>query len=121
MSWVVAMVLVLLVGCIFFSPRLLCLALAQSRKTSCDPTRDGRCHAYILAGYKGNGDNDLLWHTRVHAREFLRSAGSTGASTTQMKALYREFPRAYPEPCDGSSFSDWLNTLRSRAVAVHKG
>ena len=118
MSWVVLLVLA---GYMFFLARLLWMAFGRTRKTPREPTRAGQCLLCILAGAKGDCDHDLLWQTQVPALEFLRSAGSAGASVIRMKELYSEFARAYPELCDGSNFSQWIDTLQSGAVAVQKG
>lgn len=120
MSWTVLFVLMVLAGYMAFLARLLWIAFGQPRKTTREPARAGWILTRILAGNRRDCDDDLVWQTQVPALEFLRSAGSAGASVARMKDLYGEFARAYPELCDGSNFSDWIDTLQSAAVAVQK-
>jgi hypothetical protein len=121
MSCIALTVLVLLAGYMFYVARLLWIAFGQAREKPIEPLRAGLSLPHILADDREDCDYDMLWYTQVPALEFLRSAGSTGVSIARMTEFYREFARAYPELCDGSNFSDWLEALQSAEVAVHEG
>lgn len=121
MSCVALIVLVLLAGYMFFLARLLWTAFHRSREEPSEPPRAGGCLRCILAADREDRDYNLLWHTQVPALEFLRSAGNSGVPMARMTEIYHQFARAYPELCDGSNFSDWLDTLQSAEVAVRKG
>lgn len=75
----------------------------------------------VLTDDCGDCDYYLLWETQQPALEFLRSAGSRGATAARMTEFYRNFVRLYPELCDGSSFADWLAALEEADVIACEG
>jgi len=111
-------VLVLLAGYMCYVARRFWIGFGQAWHKPGRPSRAGLSLTYVLAD-RGDCDYDLLWATQTPALEILRSAGSGGASIARMAKLYREFARTYPELCDGSNFSDWIEALQNAEVAVH--
>jgi hypothetical protein len=118
MSWAVLAVTLLVLGYVFYVARLVWIALERTYQKLSPAPHAGQSLIFILTGDKEDCDYDLLWHTQLPALKFLRLAGIGGVSIAHMKGFYREFARTYPELCDGSTLSDWLNALEKAGVAV---
>lgn len=118
MDYTTLTVLVLLTGYMFYVARRFWIGFGQAWQKTGRPSRAGLSLTYVLTD-RGDRDYDLLWETQMPVLEVLRSAGSGGASIARMAKLYREFAWTYPELCDGSNFSDWLDALQNAEVAVH--
>jgi hypothetical protein len=121
MSWSTFSALVLVLGCALYITFLSWVVFGRLLKKPVKASRPGVSLSYIFSDNRDDGDYDLLWHTQQPALEFLRSGGKGGVPIERMTALFREFARASPELCDGSSVSDWLDALQSAEVAVERG
>jgi hypothetical protein len=121
MSWSTFAVLVLISGYALYVAVLSRIAFGRLLEKPCSGARDGVSLRYILTDKRDDCDYDLLWHTQLPALEFLRSSGKSGVPIARMTEFFREFARASPELCDGSTFSGWLDALQSAEVAVERG
>lgn len=63
----------------------------------------------------------LLWQTQAPTLEKLRDRGWDGLPTQSLCTLYCCFSRSNPELCEGSDFTDWLNTLDRAGVIERDG
>jgi len=111
-------VLLLLAGYILYMARRFWISFGQAWRKLRKP-RTSLNLARLLAGDGSDGNRELLWRSQLPALELLQEAGSSGVSIARMTKLYRKFARAYPELFDGSSCSDWFDTLQDAGVAVH--
>ena len=119
MDYPTLIVLALVAGYMFYVARRFWIGFGYAWQKPGKPSRAGLGLTYVLPDERGDCDYDLLWKTQMPALKILRSAGSSGVSIAQMAKLYRVFARTYPELCDGSNFSDWLNALQNAEVVVH--
>jgi hypothetical protein len=63
----------------------------------------------------------LLWQTQAPTLERLRDQGCEGLPAQSLCTLYCCFSRSNPELCEGSDFTDWLNTLDRAEVIAREG
>jgi hypothetical protein len=63
----------------------------------------------------------LLWQTQAPTLEKLRAKGWDGLPVHSLCTLYCCFSRSNPELCEGSDFTDWLNTLDRAEVIERDG
>ncbi len=119
MSCITLALIVLVAGYLVYVTRLFRIAFGQVRESKL--SRTGLNLTYALTDDREDCDYDLLWDTQLPALEFLGSAGSSGVPLKQMTGIYCEFAHRYPELCEGSSFSSWIDALLDAEVAVYEG
>jgi len=118
MSWITFAVLVLIAGYLLYLTRLFRIAFGRARQSK---SSSAMSLTYALTDDREDCDYDLLWDTQLPALEFLSEAGNSGVPLKQMTEIYSEFARRYPELCEGSTFSGWIDALLDAEVAVHEG
>jgi hypothetical protein len=118
--------LIILIFCGLNSPAVPSVSASDSGRVY--TTNDGpRSVAPLLlsASKAGDPDRRLIWSTQIPALRFVCEHEPQGASCADLKPIYIELARRYPEIYDGHTFHDWgqllvdLDLFRVEAKYVH--
>ena len=115
---------------------LLFCSLNSPADSSVSASDSGRVHtkndgpkpvAPLLLAACGAGDPDrtLIWSTQIPALRFMCEHEPQGTSCADLKPVYVELARRYPEIYDGHTFHEWgqslvdLDLFRVEAKYIH--
>jgi hypothetical protein len=118
MSFVAVCAIVLLAGYAAYVAWLISIAICGIRKKRSEVLCI-KVQSFLTEDMR-DCDYDLFWETQMPALEFLRSAGPGGVLTEQMGYFHHGFAQNYPELCEGSDFSDWIEALQLSGAAVQE-
>lgn len=118
--------LIILLSCGLNSPAVPSVSASDSGRVY--TTNDGpRLVAPLLLSSCGLGDpgETIIWSTQIRALRFVCKHEPRGTSCADLKPIYVELARRYPEIYDGHTFHDWgqllvdLDLFRVEAKRIH--
>ena len=62
-----------------------------------------------------------LWDTQIAVLEHIRTAGREGLDVEELRLVYQQQARRFPELYDGSSFAGWVRFLEHADLVVCYG